>query len=98
MHPVGQRLLLRVDLEDEAVELEVAAFDRLPGVGAGEGEQVGDEPPHPLRFTGDGPQRLIALDRVGVHASQQRFDAGPDAVSGVRSSCDASARKRFWVL
>ena len=95
LRPAGERLDLVEGGAGDLGEVGLGAGRAPAGVGAGEQQQVGDQARHaPGRAQG-------RVDRVAVLAAARAMPASSSRlawtlVSGVRSSCEASATNSRW--
>ena len=86
----GDRLELGRRVDDDLAEVgRLRAATLAAGVGAGEQQQVGDQAAHALRRAQRADRRPRRCSPSSSSASSSRFAS--TLVSGVRSSCEASA-------
>ena len=90
---VGDGPELGRHLDQHAADVGRLVRELAVGVGAGQQQQVADEAAHALRGAQRRARRLAAL---AVEDVGQQLEVGEDEVSGVRSSCEASATNCRW--
>ena len=90
---VAELLRLGLDVQEQFGGVDGPGFDEVGPLGLGDGEQVGDDPAHPVQLGVDEPHGLGAGGRVlgGVHGLQVPADDGDGGAQFVPGVVDEPA-------